>query len=368
MIAFRAKKKIYEADVVKRDQAKAAIAVEKGKHTQDVVFNSILIGLHACLVKITGKIKSAARESVAIVDKLKMTTTLDTTGEVILDPYGTSNLSGIVQCLYNSYSKPSFVVFSRKLLELISDSEKLEVCTKTPMVAVGHIQDKLKQWRQLDLWKFMTLDIMFTVSFVRALHIKSDLRSKASYHMSEYIAKHKNDDIDGVEFDDNSMPMFDDMCAWIQDVYKESKDFDASGNAASGQTEEQQGQHAEQKNNGNSGGGKKQRQRAEQAAAAAQSNVKMAKGPYSREVTNSEQVFVINHQYGSQQIYIALHKACELCSKVTKATPKANRVHNPVCYSGACVKCGMFGHGHANCLQDMRKGSEGFAAKESESV
>jgi hypothetical protein len=308
-----------------------------------------------CIVK---QIKAAVKDHPMIIEKLKGRVRLPATGESLLDPYTSENLSGIYQIMYLEFNKASMVVFAKMLLEVITHEVSLEVCDANPTKAVLDIEQTMKSWNQLGLWKFMDQDRFFVVCFLRSLHPRSDMRRNCVREVTEFIRKieqQTNGEEVSIEMS-SDLPILTYVCDWVRGVYVPSLGFD----------------HQKGDNNGNArstgtGSGeavikkpfnrnpKQRSDKSEQAASANtesdnKKNLKPAAAKYNREVHRKEMVGITCTANGREHLYTATKVGCAKCNNSNKAEDK----HQPPrCYWGQCRKCNLFGHKHGDCRQEV---------------
>ncbi len=224
------------------------------------------------------------------------------------------------------------------------------------------------------MFKFMNKDRFFTLCFLRSLHPGSELREKAMYHVSEFMSKlEKNDErnYDGsiVKFgdfansnaDNNNMPIYNDLNHWLSNVHVKTHEFAKSNSSSnSKQSPPSGGGNNKPKSTFN-----KYQSGVESAAAASGKELKIACGPYCREVLRSEDLVVIDKESGNAKSYTATKFACVLCSGT------GDKKHGPKCFLGKCRKCHFFGHKNADCVnqrssQSGQSSQSGHSAEEYE--
>jgi hypothetical protein len=369
MTLFMAANKEYEKIVIASENATKGLETQrrvlKRESTIEQIVSALQMGL-CCIVK---QVKTQIKDQPAIIEKMRGRVKLPTTGEVIVDPYTSENVSGMYQALYSEYSKPSMVMFAKMLLEIITHEVPLNVCNSDPVRPVLDIEQTLKTWLQMGLWQYMNQDRFFVVCFLRSLNPKSDMRRACVREVTEFMRKlmDGNDDESTIDVA-TDLPVLTYICDWVRTVYVQSNDFDHQkasqkdgGAAPTGNN-----------NNGTAGGvgnpGPKRprnNNNSEQAVSANSQQeeskpLKTAAAKYNREVHRNEWIGYTSVETGKEHLYTATATQCHKCGHPNPA----ERHQGHRCYRGKCRKCNLFGHKKADCRQEMSNSAN--AAEERE--
>ena len=109
------------------------------------------------------KIKSAVNgcQNGNIKARLSCMVVLDSTAEMIANPFESNNLAGMVQILKTAYSKASLVTFNKDFSEALRCKISEYETNNNPVKAVESVDKIIGQWEAMDYWKYMTKDIFF---------------------------------------------------------------------------------------------------------------------------------------------------------------------------------------------------------------
>ena len=115
-----AKHELYVFNMNAKGEASAAIQNVNREKEKLTILDTILTAYADAMIHIVTKIKMACEKYPQIQKQITTTVILRDTGEVLSNPYESSNLSGMIECLYERYRKKTFVSFTNSLIDLIS--------------------------------------------------------------------------------------------------------------------------------------------------------------------------------------------------------------------------------------------------------
>jgi len=313
-----------------------------------VVVNVLIDHIRSAMVTLTQRIKASVVAVNKIHNKLTATVCLDRTGEFIANPFETSNLSGICQILRDEYFTANLVSFNRDFSDVLSCPVSQNQLIANPLLASTCTDKRISEWVSVNSWKFMTMDIFFTNILLGYLP-NNTFKQKCVAEMFDFLQKIESGDVEtstaGQE-GAGSMPVYQHLVDFMR-VQHESESYlsitapKTQGNAPKNQQQQQQ----QPKQQGIQFG-----QRRNSMYETAASVVTLHAG----EVTNEKNVTVRDTDTGIPHRYTATKEKCAKC--YGKSTGDASvGVHQPRCYGGECVKCKLFGHKSASCMQDLKK-------------
>lgn len=306
------------------------------------VLTHINIAFSTAITLLTGKIKLAVRGHQEIISKLQSTVQLknngDYPGDVVANPFDSSNLAGMIENLRSAYVEANIVTFKNKFMEVLNfrlPKEKEE----DPLYGVQIISQRLHMWQSMKLFQYLTEDIFWTVCFLRQYSPESEIYKEALKISMNYIHQihvEKKDIPNNQTLLYSGMPVFSHIMTWLHSVYSPTLDF-TNGKRRGGGFQR----------------GKFQRQNSETGFAANDSTVlagmNLAEPTYNREVTRKDNVYVMDAN-GKRQMYTATAVKCPDCATVKKHT-------FPQCYLGCCSACNMYGHKSNQCRQRQASSS-----------
>jgi hypothetical protein len=245
-----------------------------------------------------------------------------------------------------------------------------QVSRDRPDIAVTQTNKHLKTWQQLQLYSFMDMDKLFTMSLLNSFHRESDIKQRATMEVIQFIEKNLShigaeDDFDDFHHDSNEMVIYNHLTNYITNVYMKSKAIPNNNNNQRQNNNNHNNNGNFQKNNNNNNQrtsyGSTNPRGAENAAIASVPNTtynnnttnngksKEAKGPYDHPVYREDDLWFTDTKTGNRYLYLATKLLCAQCS--SKSTNAKGNVHKPACFTGYCNKCKLFGHKSFYCRQ-----------------
>lgn len=343
---------------LKRDIAK--LEADKEYSSQlSVVVMAIRTAKAALGQKIKENLLKNVKDSNTLLIKMGMDVTLTCANPpvVVTNPWSSCNLSGIFQVLFEEYGNPSMSMFHDSLLHLISfPPADAATADSNALKMMQQIQAMRKQWRNMELFAYMTEDILFTVAFLRLLPQGTEIHKFCNELVNDLIHEEKlaasELDSDKGSVTARRLAILDHLSSKIENVFVGSK----GGNTVGGQDSKDK-----KTGSGTSGGNPKRPFQpkvspgVELAAVATaeemtEKNSTPATGPYKGEVTRDMRIHCIDVIQGKRRVmyYLATLVVCDKCSH-----PDPIMKHErPYCFQGACKRCNMFGHKEKLCRQE----------------
>lgn len=342
------------------DKRKAALEEEKKIFRKDIeryiTVNLIVDGVRSTMVLLMNKIKSCLVAYPNIVTKLTATISLEMTGELITNPYESSNLPGICQLLKREYHTANLARFNRDFSDLLTCKVSAAKLAENPLLASQQTDKRIAEWVSLNSWSFMTPDIFFTNILLGYL-ANDQFKQKCVAEVIDYVSKIDEGDVketmsvtSSVGF--GSMPIYQHLVQFMKTQYESANYLSITG---------KQGVQANTNVNNNGarlGNNSHRRPFGMQTAAAATTTPtekEYAAGPFSAEVFRTPKtVWCKDVQAGMEYPYVALKEKCAVCHGKTAGDTKVE-MHSPRCFGGSCNRCNMYGHKQYNCLQTAGK-------------
>ena len=309
------------------------------KLERTAVLSAIVEGLRNAANAITSKLKSAAGLHDKVKQKLSARVVLESTDEMIDNPFDNNNLSGMMQLLQSAYFTATLVHFNADFQRVLGTSVSKEDATKNPMKAITLVEKNMATWTTMNYWEYMTPDVFWTNLVLRALPA-GEFQSKCVEHVVSYITQKeagdgRDDKSRTTARTAKSMPIFDNLRAFIQ------RQEDSGRHKSSSQvsTTPQQPQLQQQQPTYSHYGASKPKGNVEHAYAAVAE-------PFTTQVGRDKEVKCKDVNNGLELPYTATTEACPQCCGRT------GQFHRPKCYCGHCRKCMLFGHKMEQCKQD----------------
>jgi hypothetical protein len=307
---------------------------ENSIETQSKMLNlaSLYQYLIACIV---GKVQAAVNNFTDIKVKLQRRVRLST--GTIDDPFGANNLTGMLVILYRHYSKASMVRLNRSLMKLVSTENSLSESQNNPVKILGKMNKQMKNWKQMDLIKYLTLDNLFSIALVKSYHVDSEIRQKT---MERLIADAEKIDTNGIDTNE-ATPLYNSLSEYIENIFSQVKDlnnenFKGESSKKFGSSTVITASSTPTKPSGYS-------RSYEKAAAAIETTE--ATEFYDGEVLPDRNLHVTSRETGKRHTYTATKVACPKCSQTDKSK-KCSPFH---CFIRQCHKCKMWGHHQNEC-------------------
>jgi hypothetical protein len=196
------------------------------EQNKSVIVNLLVEGHRNAMNVMCNKIKSCVNLACysGIKTRLSCMVTLDSTGEMISNPFEGNNLAGICQILKNTYSKASLLSFNKDFSDTLHCSISEQDTLMNPVKAVQAVDLLVGQWTTMEYWKFMTSDIFFVNILLGALHSGSELKRKCVTEVNQYLAKREAGEIsDDASVSDGgtgsafgAMPVYVHLCEFLR--------------------------------------------------------------------------------------------------------------------------------------------------------
>jgi len=356
----------YKSKVERRNVIQQEIDARRDYQEKAVIVKSLVASYTTAISQIIMKVKNVVKEFPEIESKLSGHVTLPHTGQYFNDPYQhPTNLTAIYEILYCGFNKANMVIFCKMLMELLADETSQSESASNPMKAVSSFTRRLRRWQQMDLFKYMDQDKLFTITLLRNYHPQSKIRVDGL----TYILRYANTLVtNGEEQNPNSLPLFTALTEWIE-ILVQSQQLKNIG----GSNNSDKKPAATPANNNNNKAGVVTR--TEQVAAAQTAPpsrpattvprrvLTMAEGLYSERIGPERGLCIVGYKAGTVWPYTATDKVCSKCHG-----SDANKKCNPPCLGlSPCDKCKLFGHKTSQCLQQLTsKRSYARAAAEAE--
>lgn len=342
------------------DKRKASLEDEKKSLRKDIeryiTVNIIVDSVRSTIVLLVNKIKGCLNAYPIIVTKLTATTCLEMTGELITNPYESSNLAGIIQLLKKEYHTANLARFNRDFSDLLTCKVTAAKLAENPLLASQQTDKRIAEWVSLNSWAFMTPDIFFTNILLGYL-TNDQFKQKCVAEVIDFVNKIDSGDVKDtasvtsatVGF--GSMPIYQHLVQFMKTQFESANYLSITG------------KHSAQPNanvNTNATRNPPAPQRrfglhTAAAATATSASKEFATGPFSNEVNRaSKTLWCKDVQAGIEYPYVAMKEKCAQCHGKTAGDTKVE-MHSPRCFGGVCNRCNMYGHKQYNCLQAVVK-------------
>lgn len=313
-----------------------------------VVINVLIDHIRSAMVTLTQRIKASVVSVTKIHNKLTATVCLDSTGEFIANPFENSNLSGICQILRNEYFTANLVSFNRDFSDVLSCPVSQSQLVTNPLLASTCTDKRISEWVSVNSWKFMTMDIFFTNILLGYLP-NNAFKQKCVAEMFDFLQKIESGDVDtstGGQEGVGSMPVYQHLVEFMRVQHESESYLSITAPKNQGNAPKTQPQQQQQPKQPGIPFGQRRNPMYETAASAVTL--------YAGEVTNEKNVTVRDTNTGIPHRYTATKEKCAKCYGKSTGDESVG-VHQPRCYGGECVKCKLFGHKPASCMQDLKK-------------
>jgi hypothetical protein len=384
----------------------------KKEQKRYIALEAVSTAINTAMSMIVTKIKAAVFDYPVIRTKLQQRFELPS-GEILIDPYTSDDLTGIYGLLVKEYGKATLILFCNMLMDLLN-YHLPETAKDRPEIAVNEINRQLKSWEQLNLFDYMDKDKLFTISLLKSFPQNSEARVKGVMEVFHYVHKcEKNEVVPSTD-----MPIYNYLTSWLTEKFIKAREFGKhsgvhpkqgyNNNQSNFNNTPQNNNYNNNKVNNGKGGHYQQAANAEAMIANQQqqglgkppsnnagsnnnnnNNVNTrstmngnsnhsnnnkskgnyieltpAKNNYNREVTRDDKVFVIDNHTGTKKLYTATKIQCLKCNEGKQPHDK------PRCYIGMCNKCNLYGHRDYECRQQFVSSNENahFSYYESESL
>lgn len=304
-----------------------------------VVIVEILEGFRSAMTTIVNKLKAALATSHVLVRmKLSAMVTVEKTGELIVNPYENSNLSGMYHILKHEYHTATLVQFNRDFSDLLRNPFKEDELLGDPLKAVNQIDKKIADWTLMAYGKFMTMDV-FMVNILLMYLPASTFKDRCVVCVTEFIQSKEAD----IKFSFGS-----DSSSGVQGmlIYQHLVDFMKVQHNSVGylQFNGKGKPYPNQPNRGfnrNTSG-------FESAAAVGEQ--------LTTAISRDKGFLVKDVDSGTQYLYTATAAMCPVCHGQQRAAHEEYKAHlggfpQNRCVKTSCFKCNYWGHRAGNCQQ-----------------
>jgi hypothetical protein len=261
------------------------------------------------------------------------------------------------------------------LLQLISIESTIDETIANALDALQKIEAMLKQWEDLDLFKYMDIDKLFSVCLLNALPWASDIREKLTAEIMEFIRtlekSNNNNSLDfGSDFvhecvGGESMRILSHASEWMRSVYVPSKALVQIGNKNPKPRFNKQMTDNKYNTNTNTNTNTNRINKFESAAAAgtvgAPTGGAVAGKMFCGEVGRGVNLTFLDPVSSQVHLYTSTELECKKCARTSVSK------HAPVCFIGKCNRCNMFGHKATDCMQFVVAAADGVGHQAEES-
>ena len=343
------------------------------------VEDTILTAFLDSILHIVFKLKVSISKHPMIQKQLSTTTTIVSTGEDLMNPYESQNLSGIMSTLTARYGKNTFSNYPTVLTTTIgwratdgrSDSQSF-----------GEVESIAGEWKKFEYFKLMTEDYFFSAVFLKGMQ-SSPFRKELITETMKFIRKQNesdllNDDMsNSSQYQESTMPIFKFIKQYVE-TERENKLFaiqngevkststsglTGSGNNGSNQVKGFNPNWNKKNNNSETAAVAVVGSTSESALAATSnsSSVSAAVVPkklYSTEITKIQNIPVTDSKTLKVHSYVAVIKKSQICSKCYPDSGNPTSPCGRLCFAAQCNKCGFFGHKGYHCMQSHTVGGD----------
>lgn len=310
--------------------------LEKSRFDEDtsrcIVIVTILEGVRSAMTTIVNKIKaSVGAGHDRVKAKLCGMVKVERTGELIVNPFETNNLSGIYHILKIEYYTATLVQFNRDFSDLLRYPFSTEELIKDPIKATLQVDKKVAEWMLMNYSKFMTVDV-FMVNILLSYLPPSPFKDRCVVAVTEFIQGREENlqdtyatlIVSGVD----SMPIYQFLVDFMK-VQHNSVGYLQFGT------------------NNSRGGKNTQIPRTVPPAAEYESAYGASENTMSPFPEHLYQTLITEN--GRIVLYTATKEVCAVCHG--KSTGAKVEAHSPRCFRKLCYKCHLFGHKNVDCRQ-----------------
>jgi hypothetical protein len=179
----------YEENLQIKNKATKALKKIKRDKIKYTVLDTILTAYHDATLQIVTKVKASVEKFPLVAKQLHVTVTVRATGEDIVNPYDSNNLSGMNECLIEKYRKKTFITFTNSLIDIMSFTVSNDVTENSPWVAIDEMDINLYMWRKKDFFQHMTEDQFFSAAFLKGLSPNSKFRRELIKETTNFIRR-----------------------------------------------------------------------------------------------------------------------------------------------------------------------------------
>lgn len=330
----------YDSEIKIKDKNALRLNVLKEELKIDSRRATLIDALAFGVGHIASKLKLLVKDYSGIVQKLQTRVTLPN-GEVINDPYNNDSVCGMYYKMFKEYNKANLVNFAEQMFYLFTYQASKEESDNDPVAVAFTVEQYFNIWQSSEIFKYMTIDNLFTVALLRAYHPNSETHKRLLIRGLEYIGDLEKKIIEGeVILDPKEMTVFNYLQEnVIRNEISKSKEFTKIGKEKDTSKSENVSTGKPKSDNGKS---KRVFETARVALCAPNSD-----GKYTGCVTRDMQCWKQSSRDPSHNVlYLATEKPCPKCSSSEKS-----QWHEPKCNLAQCHTCKLFGHFKNGCKQ-----------------
>lgn len=310
--------------------------------TRCIVIVTILEGVRSAMTTIVNKIKaSVAAGHDRVKAKLCGMIKVEKTGELIVNPFETNNLSGIYHILRVEYYTATLVQFNRDFSDLLRNPFSTEELIKDPIKATLQVDKKVAEWMLMNYSKFMTVDV-FMVNILLSYLPPSPFKDRCVVAVTEYIQGREENlqdtyatlIVSGVD----SMPIYQFLVDFMKVQHNSVGYLQFGANHSRGKNPQNP------RNNTSTAAGYESAYGASELTASP-----FPEHLYQSEITPDRKIMCADTDTGRIVLYTATKDMCAVCHG--KSTGAKVEAHSPRCYRKMCYKCHLFGHKNVDCRQ-----------------
>lgn len=307
-----------------------------------IVIVTILEGVRSAMTTIVNKIKaSVGAGHDRVKAKLCGMVKVEKTGELIVNPFETNNLSGIYHILRIEYYTATLVQFNRDFSDLLRSPFTTEELIRDPIKATLQVDKKVAEWMLMNYSKFMTVDV-FMVNILLSYLPPSPFKDRCVVAVTEFIQGREENlqdtyatlIVSGVD----SMPIYQFLVDFMKVQHNSVGYLQFGANNSRG------GKNPQIPRTATPAAGY-------ESAYGASENT-MSPFPehlYQTLITPDRKIMFADTETGRIVLYTATKEVCAVCHG--KSTGAKVEAHSPRCFRKLCYKCHLFGHKNVDCRQ-----------------
>ena len=340
---------VYDVQIEEKNTAIANQGKYKTEFERAVMVERVCNLFMDSSLQIINKVKDVVTHHTSIQSVLEGTVIVRETREQLCNPLENNSLTGVVEILYDRYQKKTFVSFTLTLMDCIGWNLSDDDSTQNPAKGVTEVQQMISRWRSRDMGKELNDDQLFTAILIKGLSPKANyLRQTLLTETHKFIMGLSDE-----ERAASDLPIFNFVC---QHVLSHQSTLQYTNRMR---------KPTVQFPPGNNKYGQKGQQRdyieaaasaiSDEANAVNDTNEKL----YNGEVIRDRNIKFTHPKTQRQHPYVAAKKLSVIC---TKCYPESGEGvacgrdgKDKKCYALLCVKCGMYGHPQAGCMQIVKK-------------
>ena len=266
-------------------------------------------------------------------------------GMYITNPYEKNHLAAMLTLLTEKFLSPSLITLSSKLQAAFRYKMDINTTIHSPEKAVIHVEDIIHTFQTLNLWEFMTKDMLVSTLLITTMHanahITSDIIKASKTYLEEEAQVYDESTKEAVKRGEIT-PLFDKLKTMIE-TEQASINQKEKGNNANYINRSHNNKHQRVSSDG-----------MELAAAAKVSSAQAYEGLVTHDKKITDTIYNKKENKQFTVSYTATKKPCNICNDISLK----DKHHKPKCYAKTCVKCNLFGHKAEYCKQIISSSSE----------